>query len=170
MKLEYRAISQDEYISHHGVKGMRWGHRKDNRSVGSTLRGAVSSIKKSRSDRQQKKYDRLRERLRRRSQKNQISKMESQLRNRKRKVSVYSMTDEELDAALSRRRKELEYMRMNEKPQKVSVGKKLLQAVGKGILAGVTKSSSNATSELLTNMYDKYKKKNKKEETTEDNG
>lgn len=27
--MEYRAISQDEYISHYGRKGMRWGHRKD---------------------------------------------------------------------------------------------------------------------------------------------
>ncbi len=27
--MEYRAIYDDEYISHHGVKGMRWGHRKD---------------------------------------------------------------------------------------------------------------------------------------------
>lgn len=27
--MEYRAITQDDYISHHGVKGMRWGRRKD---------------------------------------------------------------------------------------------------------------------------------------------
>lgn len=27
--MEYRAITKDKYISHHGIKGMRWGHRKD---------------------------------------------------------------------------------------------------------------------------------------------
>lgn len=27
--MEYRAITKDKYISHHGTKGMRWGHRKD---------------------------------------------------------------------------------------------------------------------------------------------
>lgn len=68
--MEYRAIYDDEYISHYGVKGMRWGRRKDGGPQGYkgtypvASNGGAKTLTKLENENTKKMFDRFLDGLR----------------------------------------------------------------------------------------------------------
>lgn len=152
MKLEYRAISQDEYISHYGVKGMRWGVRK-------AVNKAVGRYKKYTSERRKKKIAKLNAKIEKRRQKNEIKYKKKQYKLQKQPVrnrSVADMSDEELVSIVRRMQLEKQYADLTRKPEpvkKVGLGRQLMATIGEGALRGASVGAAKITTQMMVNAF-----------------
>lgn len=119
----------DDYLAHHGVKGMKWGVRKR----------PVSSAKKSSSS---KKSNAIKELLKRKSRKKTAKKATQKSASKEK--SVRKMTDAELDKRIARLQKEKLYKDL--KKSNMSTGKRVVQNI-------VTRSVENVGTQLATYAF-----------------
>lgn len=87
-------LTHEEYLAHYGVKGMKWGVRKDRRNPVSTIRSAHSKAK-------------AKETSKRSSERREIDK----IRTSKKKAKY--MTDDELKKSINRLNLEAQYNRLS---------------------------------------------------------
>ena len=111
--------NHSDELMHHGVKGMKWGVRKDRQSGSSSGKSKLSKkIKKTIDTRKKKKAKERAEEARAKAKAAP-------------KKSVKDMSDDELRTAINRLRMEDEYNRYmsNLHPKRVSTGEKFLKNV-----------------------------------------
>lgn len=92
-------LTRDEYLAHYGVKGMKWGVRKDR--VRSTVGRTVSTVRKKRAAQV------ARENAKRSPERKQVDSI------RKTKKKAKYMTDAELKTAINRLNLETQYNRLS---------------------------------------------------------
>ena len=120
-------MNDEKVLSHHGVRGQKWGVRRSAAQLGhptssGSRRGTSSSSPKSKGGKFKIKFGKRK------------SKSSSKITAKKTK-SVHDMSDEELQKAINRKELERKYMAYNS-PQK-SKGKKFVETVGNKIVAPV---------------------------------
>lgn len=135
--MEYIAVTKDLYLSHHGVKGMKWGVRKDSKAPSSfsnsvkkrvrIFKKKVNVIKKTNDTR---KADKVKAKKEAKSKREENSKL--------RRKSVKNMSDQELSTAIKRLEMEKKYKDMNNAA--VSAGRKFLTDNATAILNSTVKN------------------------------
>lgn len=113
------------YLEHHGVKGQKWGVRRNN----PTLKKQMKVRKKYSKELAKKDKD---------LQKKQEQEDYDKARSRK---DLDSMSDKDLQQRINRIRLEKEYKRMTEK-EYVTAAKKYLSTVGKAVLAATVTAAA----------------------------
>ena len=128
--LEYFGIATDESLAHYGVKGMKWGQRKERIAAGvrkyggkakeaaknklramgqQTVAAAKAALAQQKQNRVERKEDKRQEKINAKMDK-KINKMDNDPNYVKR------MSDEELAAAIQRKKLEQEYATLSETP------------------------------------------------------
>lgn len=120
-------IKENE-LYHHGIKGMKWGVRHENRGVGGD-RDIGGTIKKYRTARKRKK-NLVKARATREA--NRKAAAERQELLKKGKISPKKMTDEELREQTDRLRAEATYKRELKNARTVSKGRSAVESFAKG--------------------------------------
>lgn len=130
----------NDYLEHHGVKGMKWGVRK---SRVSTSGGSKKSKKKSSilESFKKKRLSRVRAKNAAKRQKEQIKKV-TKANTEARKKSVKSMTNEELDRNIARLQKEKLYKDLSRSTRKTgqTFVMDVLKTAGKAVAIEATKN------------------------------
>ena len=133
-----------DYLYHHGIKGMKWGVRRYQNADGSLTAAG------------RKRYTNPDGSLNEKGKKKFGDSVRVDTLNRK---SAKDMTDEELDRAIIRARKEDEYNRLRPEPvvetKRSAMSKLMSKAVNEALVPAVINSGRNA----LQNAFDKYAKK-----------
>ena len=109
--------NENVYLVHHGVKGMKWGVRKQ--------KNRVTSKKNIRSKLEDKKAKSAKEKKQEELRKERVKKAENEL-----KRPVRSLTDAELDKRIARLQKERTYNQLMQS-ERVSEGQKFVNNIVK---------------------------------------
>lgn len=137
----------NEYLEHHGVKGMKWGVRRYQNKDGS-----LTPAGKKRAAKLKEEYTSLTGKRMVRSKASSTPKKTEETKPKTK--SVKEMSDAELQATVNRLNLEQRYSQLN--PKQVSAGKKFADHIFKQVLVPVaTDVAKNALRDYATNTLKK---------------
>lgn len=118
-------------LTHHGIKGQKWGVRRTKAQLGY-------------------KINKFKRKWNRKAAFKKLKKAEAAKAKMQPKKSVKDMTDEELDAAIARARKEDTYRAL--RPERVSKGKKFVNSL---INDAIKPAAVNAGKKYVNDLFEK---------------
>lgn len=134
-------------LYHHGVIGMKWGIRRYQNKDGS-----LTPAGRKRADKLLGEYAKI-------TGKKVVVKKGKVVQTHAKKT-VKDMTNEELDAKIRRKEKENRYNQLY--PEKVSIGKRFVNSLGKDVLVpGMQNAGRNLVTNILTDFGNSIIKKSK---------
>ena len=163
----YGFIDEDESIEHHGVKGMKWGVRKRRPTTGRRVSAKEESKMRrvlSRGASGVKKYASAGAKAVANAAGNKVSRMvekhnrkkESKETRKKYKLErgkkLKGMSDEELNQAINRMRKEAEYRELTK-----TRGERMKEASAKAISSAAKTAATTVDNSAVKSLVDNYK-------------
>ena len=135
----YFVESSTNELTHHGVKGMKWGIRKRQYSSGNSSKRKKSSKRSllSMFKRNKKTSD------------TQSSSRKTQQEQTKKKVNISELSDDELKKMVTRMQLEQNYRQLN--PKQTTIGERIVKAMSDGAISGLQNATQNTVSTFLTN-------------------
>lgn len=150
----YFVESSTNELTHHGVKGMKWGIRKRQYSSGSSSKRKKSSKRSLLSMFKRNK----------KTSNTQSSTRKTQQEQTKKKINISELSDAELQKIVDRMRLENTYSQLN--PKQITIGERIVKAMSDGAISGLQNATQNTVSTFLTNamkdMMEDSSSKNKK--------